>query len=102
MKEKKFRRRKKNAIPLVLPIGEISLRPELSSPARFRFQGGSPKRYKQTTEERKSSSLILYNVQIISRKKYNNCVNVMFCVGLFKAVDLVEGGFFFYQQSYPV
>ena len=33
-------KKKKNAIPLVLPIEEISLRPELSSPARFRFQGG--------------------------------------------------------------
>ena len=35
---------KKNAILLVLPIEEISLRPELSSPARFRIQGGSPER----------------------------------------------------------
>ena len=35
---------KKNGIPLVLPIEEISLRPELSSPARFRIQGGSPER----------------------------------------------------------
>ena len=44
--EKKFRRKKeeKNAIPLVLPIEEISLRPELSSPARFRIQGGYPER----------------------------------------------------------
>ena len=33
-----------NAILLVLPIEEISLRPELSSPARFRIQGGSPER----------------------------------------------------------
>ena len=37
-------KKKKNAIPLVLPIEEISLRPELSSPARFRIQGGSPER----------------------------------------------------------
>ena len=35
---KKFR--KENAILLVLPIEEISLRPELSSPANFRIQGG--------------------------------------------------------------
>ena len=27
-----------------MPIEEISLRPELSSPARFRIQGGSPER----------------------------------------------------------
>ena len=33
---------KKNAILLVLPIEEISLRPELSSPARCRILGGSP------------------------------------------------------------
>ena len=38
------RKKKKNAIPLVLPIEEISLRPELSSPARFRIQGGYPER----------------------------------------------------------
>ena len=37
-----FHRKKKNAIPLVLAIEQISLRPELSSPARFRIQGGSP------------------------------------------------------------
>ena len=38
------KKRKENAILLVLPIEEISLRPELSSPARFRIQGGSPER----------------------------------------------------------
>ena len=32
----------KYAILLVLPIEEISLRPELSSPAHFKIQGGSP------------------------------------------------------------
>ena len=31
---------KKNINPLVLPIDEISLRPELSSPPRFTIQGG--------------------------------------------------------------
>ena len=35
---------RKNAIPLVLPIEEISLRPELFSPARSRIQGGYPER----------------------------------------------------------
>ena len=39
-----FAEEKKNAILLVLPIEEISLRPELSSPARFRIQGGYPER----------------------------------------------------------
>ena len=34
--------KKKNAILLVLPIEEISLRPELSSSPRFRIQGGYP------------------------------------------------------------
>ena len=34
----------KNAILLVLPIEEISLRPELSSPACFIIQGGYPER----------------------------------------------------------
>ena len=37
-------KKKKNAFLLVLPIEEISLRPELSSPAHFRNQGGSPER----------------------------------------------------------
>ena len=35
-----FAEKKKNAILLVLPNEEISLRPELSSPPRFRIQGG--------------------------------------------------------------
>ena len=51
-------RRKKNAITLVLPIEEISLRPELSSQARFRIQGGYPER-DGGGAGRKSSCLIL-------------------------------------------
>ena len=41
-----FSAEKKNvkAILLVLPIEEISHRPELSSPPRFRIQGGYPER----------------------------------------------------------
>ena len=53
-----FRRKKKNAFPLVLPIEEIILRPELSSPPSFRIQGGYRERYGRT-DERKSSCLIL-------------------------------------------
>ena len=34
----------KNTILLVLPFYYISIRPELSSPSRFRIQGGSPER----------------------------------------------------------
>ena len=34
----------KNTNPLVLPIDEISLWPELSSQPRFRIQGGYPER----------------------------------------------------------
>ena len=41
---KKIFAEKKNAILLVLPIEEISFRPKLSSPARFRIQGGYPER----------------------------------------------------------
>ena len=40
-----FLPKKKNAFPLVLPIEEISLPPELSSPLRFRIQGGWSERY---------------------------------------------------------
>ena len=42
--KKNRQKKKKNAFPLVLTIEEISLRPELSSPASFRFQGGYPER----------------------------------------------------------
>ena len=47
-------------IKSILPIEEISLRPELSSPPRFRFQGGYPERYKKrrTNKGRKSLCLI--------------------------------------------
>ena len=38
-------KKKENGILLVLEIEEISLRPELSRPPRFRIQGGSPERY---------------------------------------------------------
>ena len=38
------KRQKKYPIFLVSPIEDISLRPELSSPARFRIQGGYPER----------------------------------------------------------
>ena len=40
----------KNPILLVLPIKEISLQPELSSPLRFRIQGGYPQRYGGLTD----------------------------------------------------
>ena len=43
--------KEKNAIILVLPIEEISLRPELSSPARFRIQGGYPERDGERTKD---------------------------------------------------
>ena len=55
-------KKKKNAILLVLPIEEISLRPELSSSPRFRIQGGWSERDTPTNERtdgRKSSCLIL-------------------------------------------
>ena len=40
--------KKKNAILLVLPIEEISLQPELSSPPCFRIQGGWSERDERT------------------------------------------------------
>ena len=44
------RKKKKNAILLVFQYKEDAIRPELSSPARFRFQGGSPERDGRTKE----------------------------------------------------
>ena len=49
----------KNAIILVLPIEEISLWPELSSPVRFRFQGGWYERYGRRTDGRMDKNPIL-------------------------------------------
>ena len=43
---------KKNAIPLVLPIEQISLQPELSSSARFRIQGGGSTSVTEEEEEK--------------------------------------------------
>ena len=40
--------KKKKKIILVLPIEEISLQPELSSPPRFRIEGRSPERFTRT------------------------------------------------------
>ena len=46
--EKKFTKKKKtNAIRLVLPNEEISLWPVLSSPPRFRIQGGYPELHRR-------------------------------------------------------
>ena len=54
----------KNAILLVLPIEDISLRPELSSPPRFRIQGRYPERYGRTegqTDGRRTA-IIVFNI----------------------------------------
>ena len=55
-----FRRKKnkKNAIILVLPNEEIILRPELSSPPRFRIQGGYPERYGRTKDGGRTEILV--------------------------------------------
>ena len=42
---------KENTILLVLPFKEITIRPELSSPPRFRIQGVSPERYGRTEQD---------------------------------------------------
>ena len=57
------KKKKKYAIILVLPIEEISLRPELSTPPRFRIQGGSPERDGRRTEQQEIlvSNIGLYN-----------------------------------------
>ena len=45
-KKKQKKEEEEDAIILVSPIEEISLRPELSSPAHFRIQGGSRERHR--------------------------------------------------------
>ena len=47
-------------LSLVLPIEEISLRPELSSPTRFRIQGGYPERYGRTDKGGRTEILVSY------------------------------------------
>ena len=53
---------KKNAIPLVLSIEEMSLWPELSSPPRFRIQGGWSERHGQRTEGR--TEILVTNIEL--------------------------------------
>ena len=76
-----FAERKKNAILLVLPIEEISLRPELSSPARFRIQGGYPERdgrlEGQITKDKGRKFLFLYRMtKTMEKYSYNFCLFV--------------------------
>ena len=50
-RKKNFRRKKKkNAILLVFQYKEDGIRPELSSPPRFRNQGAYPERHERTNE----------------------------------------------------
>ena len=63
---------KQNAIPLVLPIEEISLWPELSSPAHFRIQvsESSPlsvtdERTDKRTDERRKSLCLIWDFKFI-------------------------------------
>ena len=57
-----FSPKKKNAILLVLPIEEISLWPELSTPPCFRIQGGSPERYTRRTEDGGRAEILVSNI----------------------------------------
>ena len=70
-KKKNLRRKKiwpkkkeKNAFLLVLPNEEIWLQPELSTPPRFRIQGGSPERYEQ--KEGRSTEILVSNIGLQS------------------------------------
>ena len=62
----------KNALLLVLPIEEISLRPELSSPSCFRIQGGYRERHTQKngrTEILVSNFRLGKQLQPLNKKK---------------------------------
>ena len=56
---------KKNAIFLVLPIEAISLWPELSSPPRFRIQGGVP--WSLRTKDGQKSFCLIYVQRLINQ-----------------------------------
>ena len=56
--KKKKKQKKKNAIPLVLPFKEISLRPELSSPLRLKIQWGWSEREKVWTNKGQKEILV--------------------------------------------
>ena len=49
---------KKNTIPLVLPFDEISLRPELSSPSRFRIQCRWSERDERSPKDKQTEILV--------------------------------------------
>ena len=50
--------RGKNPLPLPLPFEEISLRPELSSPPRFRIQGGTL----SVMKDERSTEILMSNI----------------------------------------
>ena len=56
----------KNVIPLVFPIEEISLWPGLSSPPRFRIQGGST----SVTEKDGWTEILVSNIRYKQTKKH--------------------------------
>ena len=57
-----FSLKTKNAVILVLPIEKISLQPELSSPPRFRREGGYPERYGRTEDGGRRTEILLSNI----------------------------------------
>ena len=63
---------KKNAILLVFQYYEDGIRPELSSPPRFRFQGGSPER---TDEGRRKEILVSEIFQHFFRFSYQKALS---------------------------
>ena len=58
------KKRRRNAILLVLPIEEISFRPELSSPPCFWFQAGWSERYKgwRTKDGEQRTEILMSNI----------------------------------------
>ena len=71
----------KNAILLVLPIEEISLRPELSSPPRFRIQGAGgrtsvTKDGRRTDEVRTEILMSNIGLRVKHRNKGNTQITI--------------------------
>ena len=68
-----------NAILLILSIEEISLWPELSSPPRFRIQGGYPEHHGRRMKQDGNPFVLYWVKQSYFTNKFMNLDHTVFC-----------------------
>ena len=60
------KKEEKNALLLVFQYEEDAIQPELSSPARFRFQGGSPERDGGGRRTEEQQEILVSNIGLLA------------------------------------